>query len=111
MKINKTENGKTQISLSKADCEKMGKTAGWLGDTERIIIDEDTYNRGKPYVSYVKMVDGKIIDINGTLSPFNTGRDIEYKFEPDSFQDVYTEEYYNENWETIEKEILEHFYK
>jgi hypothetical protein len=57
-------------------------------------------------VSYNKKVDGESIEIEGTLVPYNSGRTVNFKFEPDSFSDDNSEKYYDENWEEIEEEIL-----
>ena len=35
---------------------------------------------------------------------------MEYEFQPEYFMDEDTEQYYDENWEDIEKEILSKFY-
>jgi hypothetical protein len=50
------------------------------------------------------------IEIEGKLISYNSGRAKEYKFEP-SFIDDETEEYYDENWEDIEEEILAYFWE
>lgn len=66
--------------------------------------------RDKSYeVSYKTKQDGEVIHIEGDLVPFNTGRMIDYKFEPGFFVDKESEEYYDENWEEIEEEIMKKF--
>jgi len=57
-------------------------------------------------VTYEKVVDGEDIEIEGTLVPYDSGRNVEYKFEADDFADDNSEKYYDENWENIEEEIL-----
>ena len=61
-------------------------------------------------VNYQKNVDGELIEIEGTLNPYHTGRSIEYGFEPGYFSDPAVENYWDENWETIEDEIRDKFY-
>lgn len=61
-------------------------------------------------VNYQKNVDGELIEIEGTLKPYHTGRSIEYGFEPGYFTDPTMENYWDENWETIEDEIRNKFY-
>ncbi len=53
--------------------------------------------------------EGREYEISGSLVPYNTGRCEEYEFEPSYFIDSETEEYYDNNWEEIEKEILDNF--
>lgn len=50
------------------------------------------------------------IEIEGNLIMFNTGRSKEFKFEPSDIQSEY-QEYYDDNWESIEDEILSYFWK
>jgi hypothetical protein len=61
-------------------------------------------------VNYQKNVEGELIEIEGTLTPHHTGRSIEYGFEPGYFTDPTAENYWDENWETIEDEIRSKFY-
>lgn len=51
----------------------------------------------------------EIIEITGVLTPYHSGRSIEYKFEPNNLSDDETELYYDNNWEQIEEEILDKF--
>lgn len=84
-----------------------------------ITIDEDEEDersgrkrKDKTYtVCYLYDSEGKEIEINGRLIPYGTGRSVEYEFEPDGFTDKETEEFYDNNWEDIEEEILHEFYK
>ena len=46
------------------------------------------------------------LEIEGRLNTYNTGRCEEYSFEPDWFSDAEAEEYYSNNWEAIEKIVL-----
>lgn len=57
-------------------------------------------------VNYQIKINNRIIEIEGTLNPYHTGRSDEYEFEPGVFNDAVSEKYYDENWETIESEIL-----
>lgn len=61
-------------------------------------------------VNYQITIGGNLIEIDGTLEPYNTGRSTEFKFVPGHFADIETEKYHNDNWEQIESEILKHFY-
>lgn len=62
------------------------------------------------HVNYQKNVNGELIEIEGDLKPFHTGRSVEYGFEPGYFDDSNAENYWDQNWETIEDEIREKFY-
>ena len=56
-------------------------------------------------VHLIKTLDnGEIFELDGELKPFDSGRDIDYEFEPDYISD---EDYYGENWELIEDYILD----
>lgn len=46
------------------------------------------------------------IELNGTASPYNTGRCIEYNFEISYFNSDEDEEYYDDNYEDIEVQVL-----
>jgi len=50
------------------------------------------------------------IGFDGRLRKYNSGRAIEYEFEPSYFDDEESESYYDENSDSIEKEILNKFY-
>lgn len=72
----------------------------------------DPRNKAKRYnVNYQIDIEGHTIEITGTLNPYNTGRSTEYEFEPDAFIDDVADEYYSNNWEDIEKNILNTLYK
>ena len=62
--------------------------------------DNNTYD-----VSYIIDTDGDVMEITGSLLPFETGRETDYSFSPDTFLDTASEEYYDENWEEIEEEL------
>ena len=47
--------------------------------------------------------------MRGVLNPYNSGRSEEFNFEPEYFMDDDTEEYYDNNWEDIEEQILNKF--
>lgn len=83
-----------------------------------IFIEEDEEDERAPsrknktyHVTYTFTIEGEEREIEGTLEPYNSGRSVEYKFEPDDFEDDETEEYYDDNWEDIEEEILDEFNK
>lgn len=77
---------------------------------EKIDDERGLENKVPSYsVNYTKQFDGETIEIEGTLKSYNSGRSIEYKFEPDNFSDDNSESYYDENWEEIEEEILQEF--
>ena len=69
-------------------------------------------NAPKTYdVNYIVTFPNKdFIELTGTLKPYNTGRDYDYEFEVDYFAEEKEENYYDENSENIEKEILDKFY-
>lgn len=47
-----------------------------------------------------------IIEIEGNLKSYNTGRSEEFEFEPTDYNDSDSEEYYDNNWEDIEEDIM-----
>lgn len=50
-------------------------------------------------------------EISGSLKPYHSGRAWEYEFEPSWFDQEWTEDYYDTNWEAIEEEVLKKFYE
>ena len=60
-------------------------------------------------VNYQKNIDGETIEFDGTLKPYDSGRSVDYNFEVDFFTDDNSENYYDENWEDVEEEILKKF--
>lgn len=74
---------------------------------EKAVIDID---KKELKVNYQKEINGNTIEIEGKLIPYNSGRAKEYKFEPSYFTDSESEEYYDNNWENVEEEILNVFY-
>jgi len=72
--------------------------------------DDSKRNRKSEFhINYQTTIDGKLIEIEGTLIPFHTGRSEENQFEPSYFTDDESEKYYDDNWEKIEDEILNKF--
>jgi hypothetical protein len=76
---------------------------------------EPDYRSGKSepqiyHVRYEKNVEGELIEIEGSLKPYHTGRAVEYGFEPDYFAEPQNEQYWDENWEAVEDEIRNKFY-
>jgi len=59
-------------------------------------------------VYYCKTINGEVFELDGTLKPYYTGRTTEYEFEPGECSD---QDYFDENWEEIEKEILHKLYE
>ena len=57
----------------------------------------------------VSITKGEAIEIEGTLIPYNTGRSEEYEFNTSYFLNKESEEYYNDNWEVLEQEVLKLF--
>ncbi|MCK9417611.1 hypothetical protein M0Q97_13295 [Candidatus Dojkabacteria bacterium] len=80
-----------------------------LENDENITIDITKINKKQYFVNYQITVDGDIIEIEGKLTQYDSGRAKEFKFEPDYLENV--EEYYDENWEKIEDEILAYFWE
>lgn len=77
------------------------------GTTESAEIDIVKKEDGQFKVYYTK----GDISFDGRLRRYHSGRDYEYEFEPDYFDDEKSEEYfYNDGDGVIEKEILDAFY-
>jgi hypothetical protein len=70
-------------------------------------------DKGHFYVNYLINYKFGFIEIDGYLKPYNTGRGDDYEFHPDinNDDDNEAQEYYDENYEDIEQEILDKFYK
>ncbi len=51
------------------------------------------------------------MEITGELLPYKTGRTTEYEFSPSYFSDKEIEDYYADNWEDVEEQILKVFNK
>lgn len=70
------------------------------------------FDNGRFYVNYLVKFKFGFIEIDGYLHPYDTGRGVNYEFRPgiDSDDDE-AQEYYDENYEDIEQEILDEFYK
>jgi hypothetical protein len=60
-------------------------------------------------VNYQITIDENLMEIEGMLIPYDSGRDEEHRFEPGYFMDSETEEYFYDNFEKIETEILNKF--
>ncbi len=61
-------------------------------------------NEEDGYEVYYKKGD---FELTGEIVSYHSGRDIDYSFEPSSYND---EEYYSDHWEDIEEDILNKFY-
>ena len=57
------------------------------------------------HVNYQMIINNSIIEIDGDLVQYQGN----YQFEPTYFRDTQTEEYYDNNWDKIEDEILSKF--
>lgn len=62
-------------------------------------------------VTYETKVGDKEIEIEGTPWKFNDGRTDVFRFTDDWFADADSEIYFDENWDTIEQEILNAYYE
>lgn len=82
------------IEITKKECDENGNK------------DCDGYD-----VVYSKTIDDVTYIIYGSLIPYNTGRMTDYKFEPDDFEDQESEDYYDNNHEEIEEEIIDKYYE
>ena len=70
------------------------------------------FDNGRFYVNYLVKFKFGFIEIEGYLKPYNTGRGVNYEFQPDIVgDDDEAQEYYDEHSEDIEQEILDEFYK
>lgn len=58
-------------------------------------------------VTYENKVGDQEIELEGTLWPYNDGRDARYRFSDDWFAGEESKAYFDENWEDIEDQILE----
>jgi len=59
-------------------------------------------------VTFTKELDnGEMFELAGQIKEYDSGRDIDYEFEPDY---ISNENYYSDNWEQIEQFILNKFY-
>lgn len=63
------------------------------------------------HVTYSTTINNVEIEFEGTLIPYNTGRAINYKFDPYPFSDEESGVWFDENWEQAEAEILNEYYK
>lgn len=98
--------------LSEILNENISHEEGSSITIEVIENDERNPNRNKKpvySVNYQKEIDGHIYEIEGRLKSYHSGRSDEYEFEPDDFTDDESENYYDENWEEIQDEILNKF--
>lgn len=87
-----------EITINKSEKDYRSKKTGQKAR-------ESSYD-----VNYQITIDGKLFEIEGLLIPYSTGRAVEYTFEPFYFDTPETEQYYDDNWENIEEQILEEFY-
>ena len=97
--------------------EQVLRESGPASDVD-ITITRDERDERRPQgkskptysVEYVYREGDSMIQFSGSLNPYHTGRDTEYEFEPSWFQDDESEQYYDENWEEIEDQILGKLY-
>lgn len=76
-----------------------------------IDVDDSDEDEIRVDVNYQTKHEGNLVEIEGELTVYDTGRSGEYEFEPGQFVDRESEEYWEQNWENIEKEILAYFNK
>ncbi len=69
-------------------------------------MDERGKKKAQTYDVYYEILG---IEIEGKLIPYESGRETAYKFEEAYFEDKQSEEYFDNNWEDIEKQILDKF--
>ena len=75
----------------------------FYGDVEFDGDEESGYD-----VTFTKELDnGEMFELIGRMEEYNSGRDIEYSFEP-SYNN--NEDYYDDNWDVIEQFIKNKFY-
>ena len=75
----------------------------FYGDVEFDGDEESGYD-----VTFTKELDnGEMFELTGRMEEYNSGRDIEYSFEP---SDNNNEDYYDDNWDVIEQFIINKFY-
>ena len=75
----------------------------FYGDVEFDGDEESGYD-----VTFTKELDnGEMFELIGRMEEYNSGRDIEYSFEP---SDNNNEDYYDDNWDVIEQFIKNKFY-
>ena len=60
-------------------------------------------------VNYQIETENGLMEIEGVLRPFQSGRSDEQLFEPTYFTDPESESYYDDHWEEIEEDILNKF--
>jgi hypothetical protein len=76
-----------------------------------IEIDIEKADYGDKYnVEYSLEINNTPINISGQLVPYHSGRSTDYTFEPSYFVDDESQNYFDENWEEIEDQILDQFY-
>ena len=78
---------------------------------QNIKIEITKEDIGEYSVNYQITVDGNEIEIEGDLIGYFSGRAKEYKFDVGTFINKEDEEYYDNNWENIEDEILAYFWE
>lgn len=80
-------------------------------EEKNIEITFNALDKGHFYVNYLVNYKFGFIEIDGYLKPYNTGRGAVYEFHPEINDDDEAQEYYDKNYEDIEQEILDEFYK
>jgi hypothetical protein len=66
-------------------------------------------NKEEYHVNYQITKNGDLMEIEGILKPYHSGRSQDYEFEPNYFMDEKSEEYWDNNWDIIEDQILTYF--
>lgn len=79
------------------------KYSGIVGEPE-IYVDDDS-------VEYViNLENGEILSISGHMDSDHDGRDVFYTFEPGSFLDRDSEDFFDLNWEDVSQQIEDFYY-
>jgi hypothetical protein len=82
-----------------------------IDDQNNIKIEITKEDFGEYSVNYQITVDGNVIEIEGDLTEYYSGRSKEYEFEPSIFLNEEDEKYYDNNWEDIRDQILAYFWE
>lgn len=92
-----------------------------INETEKtnskIIFEEDIDIRSKNNnnhhitFNYQSEKYGAFIEISGQLIEFDSGRDYEFRVEPDTIEDKIMDNIWSENWEDIEQEIIDAYWE
>jgi len=104
--------GKPKVIYTQFEEEEFEYADGGETDSPEISIYKEDDERSYTGRSTIKVyyVNGNI-GFDGRLKEYHSGIGWQMEFEPDNFDDKESEDYYDENWERIEEEIVDEFYK